>query len=100
MCAASVCETLRHPTFSLAAQGLLVVVKALHGTRQGLISANLSDATVQLTELGSGVRRHVIAELDDALTLLSTTQPHRRWLHRNAVFPGELFLLLPCIAGL
>lgn len=70
-------------------QGLLVVVKAVHGTRQGVISASLSDATVQLAELGSASqRRHVITSIDDALAVLSRPMFRIRWFHRNAVHPG------------
>lgn len=73
-------------------QGLLVVVKALHGTRQGVISASLPDATIQLTELGpASQQRHVITSIDDALTLLTRPQSRGRWFHRNAIFPGELW---------
>ena len=80
-------------------QGLLVVVKAVHGTRQGVISASLSDATVHLTELGPGSQRqYVITSINDALAVLSRPQPRGRWLHRNAVYPGkpqqEISLLL------
>lgn len=67
-----------------------MVVKAVHGTRQGVISASLSDANVQLTELGSvSVRPHVIITIDDALAILSRPQAHARWFHGNAIHPGK-----------
>ena len=71
-------------------QGLLVVVKAIHGTRQGVISASLTDATVQLTELGSRSQRpHVIATLNDAVVMLSRPQSITTWLHSNVIHPGK-----------
>ena len=71
-------------------QGLLIVVKAVHGTRQGVISASLTDATVQLTELGSiSQRPHVITTLDDALVMLSRPLCNTKWFHSNAVHPGK-----------
>ncbi|KAA6425220.1 MAG: dual specificity catalytic domain containing, partial [Trebouxia sp. A1-2] len=68
-------------------QGLLVVVKAQHGTRQGLIEASLSKASLLLTEFGSmRQQQYIITNLGDAVALMSRPQ-QVHWFRKNAVHP-------------
>jgi hypothetical protein len=70
-------------------QGLLVVVKAQHGTRQGLIEASLSNASLQLTEIGSmRQQQHIITNLGDAVAVMSRPQ-QVQWFQKNTVHPGK-----------
>ncbi|DBB02952.1 TPA: hypothetical protein ACH3X1_013548 [Trebouxia sp. C0004] len=68
-------------------QGLFVVVKAQHSTRQGLIKASLSKASLLLTESGSmRQQQYIITNLGDAVALMSRPQ-QLQWFRKNAVHP-------------
>jgi len=70
-------------------QGLLVVVKAQHGTRQGLIEASLSKASLLLTEFGSvRQQQYIITNLGDAIAVMSRPQ-QVQWFQKNTVHPGK-----------
>ena len=70
-------------------QGLLVVVKAQHGTRHGLIQASLSKASLLLTEFGSTrQQQYIITNLGDAIAVMSKTQ-QVQWFRKNTVHPGK-----------
>ena len=72
-------------------QGLLVVVKAQHGTRQGIINVSLRHASVQLTELGmTGQQHHVVTDISHAFAVLSKPQHNLQWLRQNVVHPGTV----------
>ena len=71
-------------------QGLLVVYKAQHGVRQGIINVNLSTASLQLEEAGlKGVQYHPVRELSGAFAVLAKPQRSLLPFKRNAVHPGK-----------
>ena len=71
-------------------QGLLVVYKAQHGVRQGIINVNLSTASLQLEEAGlKGVQNHAVNELSGAFAVLAKPQRSLLPFKRNVVHPGK-----------
>ncbi len=65
------------------------MVKAQHGTRQGLIEASLSKASLLLTEIGSvRQQQYIITNLGDAIAVMSKPQ-QVHWFRKNTVHPGE-----------
>ena len=66
-----------------------MVVKAQHGTRQGLIEVSLSKASLLLTELGSmRQQQYIITNLGDAIAVMSRPQ-QVQWFRKNTVHPGK-----------
>ena len=72
-------------------QGLLVVYKAQHGIRQGVISVELATASLQLEEsAATGLKRHAVKDLSSAFAILSKPPRPALLFHRNAVHPGRV----------